>query len=127
MPRNASRFCIASEGRPLITATSTPDFISILMPSPSLTLTALSSSPSGVRYSLQSVITPSMSRNRQRIFSARRRSEMAPLPRSFAFFFTACSELVEQPLDYSRAQQVVHVNRAGELAGVVQHEQRGDL
>src|SRR6185295_12669495 len=89
----------------------TPARISILMPWPSRALKALKASPAGPYQSLPSVRTPSTS-------NSIRRTRLARCCASPFFSFTS---------DDFGAEQVVHVERADQLAARVDHQQLVDL
>src|SRR3989339_830032 len=97
MPRFLARASTQREVRPVMIATSTPLARNILIPCPSSELKRLNSSPESDRYKPPSVITPSTSKAIRRINFARLKN------------------IIVSSNNF-RVQQVVHVQRADQLA-----------
>src|SRR3954451_12454981 len=107
MPSSAARRATASERRPEIHATTMPDRSSIFNPSPSTTANDFHSAPPTPRKMRPSGSTPSTSHDRKRIALARCRVSL----------------VAGATLDHIRPEQVVHVKRTDEPAGIIDDEE----
>src|SRR3569833_3071649 len=109
------RWVTAAERRPEITASSIPNTYNIFKPWPSRERNTLFSRPASSKCRPPSVSTPSTSKITRRIWAA--------------LSNTVCMTTFRLAPDsyHSRAQEVVHAERADQCAGVVDHQEAVDL